>query len=1364
MVGRLYAQGADELERFLQGVRALRMVWMSHMAVLLGTASAAVELNIGGFMRPADQVIDKLDEIGSYSGSGGSGFFDKLTSGALAFGTALIGPMTAGTLGAIELEDAVTGVGASLGTMDPGVLDDLQQMFLDVGSASRYSAVEVANLSDSFAKAGFSADDILGGLAESTVLLSQATGDGLVPATNGMIQVFSIWNEEVVGVENAMTDASKAADIFTVAANQSAGGIQDVIAGLTNAGPALAGVGLSFEESAAAISFFTNYGFSGSEIGTKLSRTLTQLANPTAEAATLLDQLGVSAFDASGAFIGFPALFDQLQAGFAGWSDEAKLAALQTIFGAEAFDLIAIAAETGGDPLRAFEALMGQSGVAAEQSALRMGTVLAKLGELKESFASFLTSLVTGLLPAFHIVLDVANGLVNILSSIPGPIKTIVGALAGLLAGAALITRAVQGWQLLSGILSGFAGETAVAAGTSRGLMGTLLRFIPVFGLLGAGVLAWQSNFLGVRDAMTAFGKGFSQWWKTLGAAGDIDPVSRSLAAIGKGFSFVEKQGGPLAKVAGKLSKGFLSTARVTNAFGEALETVWKNGAVTAGVIAGIPDPLQDTAKSLLVVADGAFDLVRAFQRDGLRGALDALPGEAQQIGRALNDLFGEMLDGASIAAGWVLDVGIPAVTGWVADNASNVWDAITSAANWAWDGLVSLGGWVLDVAVPAVGGWLSATAGNIWGALTTAAGWAWAGLVQLGAWTLSVAAPTVWGWITDAATDTWTYLKAAAGWAWDGLADLGAWTLDVAPPAILILWIAGDEIITALGSVVARLTSWTLNVGLPETYLVGWNIIDAILNKLNATVVTLTDWTMQIDSADVVDLLFDVGGAIADKILENPVQAALAAGAITLLLVGAPVILLGAIGLYVATAFLKAIPDSVLVSAGSLMFSLVGFGVEVIGLISEVTLAVLLRLAEAPIRVGGAIIDLVELGWNVVADVAGGVRDAIFELIPDDLSLPSFDVGVPNIEWPSMDDITSLVPEDLKDFLSNPWKWLMEHFALGADTGQEANVAGTFNLANLPPSSMDVGAIGQLQGIGMLGSAYITLVTQAQNAADALSDVGASADIANFAAANATPSVQGLSDTFSRFDSGAAPVPNRLREFGSAAAQAAPQLLAFRAATEQVIQSLAQVVQGAVQGMNAFRAAITAGVAAAVGALRSGMAQMVATASGYRGTMLSAGVAIGAALGQGIGIGIDSQVGFVASRAAALVTTTINAAKSAAAISSPSRVMRDEVGHMLGLGAAIGVEDMYPRMATAMAGLVMVPEVPHRYTPDVPNRSFATSGGPTIVNNNSPIQVDVTVEGNVTSEEELGDRISIRLMDAITQAKVQRDMALGVR
>jgi len=103
----------------------------------------------------------------------------------------------------------------------------------------------------------------------------------------------------------------------------------------------------------------------------------------------------------------------------------------------------------------------------------------------------------------------------------------------------------------------------------------------------------------------------------------------------------------------------------------------------------------------------------------------------------------------------------------------------------------------------------------------------------------------------------------------------------------------------------------------------------------------------------------------------------------------------------------------------------------------------------------------------------------------------------------------------------------------------------------------------------------------------------------------------------------------------------------------------------------------------------------MVSAVSARRGAMASAGQGIGAALGQGIAAGIRGQIGAVASAAASIVRSAISAARSAGAITSPSRLMRLLVGRELGKGVEVSILDSLRGIEQAARRMVIVPDLP---------------------------------------------------------------------
>lgn len=112
--------------------------------------------------------------------------------------------------------------------------------------------------------------------------------------------------------------------------------------------------------------------------------------------------------------------------------------------------------------------------------------------------------------------------------------------------------------------------------------------------------------------------------------------------------------------------------------------------------------------------------------------------------------------------------------------------------------------------------------------------------------------------------------------------------------------------------------------------------------------------------------------------------------------------------------------------------------------------------------------------------------------------------------------------------------------------------------------------------------------------------------------------------------------------------------------------------------------AAIGAGIGSIIGTVSNAVNGAIAAVMGLVGSAASAG----AALANGIAAGIKGAIGAVISAAVAAVEAAIAAAKAAAGVSSPSKVMRKEVGMQIGAGMALGINDMMSTVMAAMTGL----------------------------------------------------------------------------
>lgn len=119
--------------------------------------------------------------------------------------------------------------------------------------------------------------------------------------------------------------------------------------------------------------------------------------------------------------------------------------------------------------------------------------------------------------------------------------------------------------------------------------------------------------------------------------------------------------------------------------------------------------------------------------------------------------------------------------------------------------------------------------------------------------------------------------------------------------------------------------------------------------------------------------------------------------------------------------------------------------------------------------------------------------------------------------------------------------------------------------------------------------------------------------------------------------------------------------------------------VAGIAQQWHAFWTTIITAVQTAVTGVRNAVTTVITTVKNLFAGLVGAGPGIGSDLLAGIARGIMGAVSSIANAAASAVRRAIDAAKRAAGIGSPSRVMHEEVGVELPAGAAGGIEEGTP-------------------------------------------------------------------------------------
>lgn len=472
------------------------------------------------------------DAAGREGGRAGRWFGDSFssalrTTGIVAAGTA-VGNLAANAMTkAANL--ATSGVSAivtkgldfekTMNTLSgvTGASADVMQRFRDTAKAlgndmtlSNTSAADAAQAMTELAKAGFSVDESITA-AKGTLQLAAAAQVSAGQAAEiqaNALQAFGLKADY----------ASKAADVLSNAANASSAEITDVAFALQAGGSVARQTGVSLEDTAASIALLANNGIKGSDAGTLLKSALLKLSAPSDQASGALQELGVSAFDAQGNFVGMEALFGQLQAASKRMTPEMYAMDTALAFGSDAARLAGVAAKDGAAGFDKMRDAMNQEGSASKLAAAQnqgLPGVIERLKNAAETLAITLFEKIQGPLSS------IGDGLTGFTNKMQDAFENPAVSQAAGNIGAALSTIGTAFGNVLSAV------GPSLVSGLSDAV-NLIVRFKDFLIPLVAGLAAYKTVML----AITIATKAWAAVQALLNIALTANPIGLIIAAI----------------------------------------------------------------------------------------------------------------------------------------------------------------------------------------------------------------------------------------------------------------------------------------------------------------------------------------------------------------------------------------------------------------------------------------------------------------------------------------------------------------------------------------------------------------------------------------------------------------------------------------------------------------------------------------------------------------------------------------------------------------------------------------------------------------------------------------------------------------
>ena len=412
--------------------------------------------------------------------------------------TPLIGVGVAAAKVGGDFEEQMSRVKAISGATGD-TFEQMKQQAIDLGAKTAFSAKESAAGMENLASAGFSAQEIMKAMPGLLDLAAVSGGDVALASENTATALRGF------GLE--ASEAGHVADVFARAAADTNAEVGDMGEALKYVAPVANSMGISLEETAAAIGIMSDAGIKGSQAGTTLRGALSRLARPTKAMQDTMDNLGVSFYDADGKMKPLKTQVELLKKAFEGLTPEQQQNALVTLYGQESLSGMMALIDKGPDSLgKLTKSLKDSDGAADDMARTMQDNMNSSIEQMFGAFESAAIVIQKILAPSIRKVADAISGLVEKFVSAPESTQKLIVAIG-------LIVAAIGPLIFMIGSVIIWINRVKVALA----LMGTSMSgvILPVLGIVAAisaliaiGVLVYKN-----WDKIAAFGK---QVWKNI--------------------------------------------------------------------------------------------------------------------------------------------------------------------------------------------------------------------------------------------------------------------------------------------------------------------------------------------------------------------------------------------------------------------------------------------------------------------------------------------------------------------------------------------------------------------------------------------------------------------------------------------------------------------------------------------------------------------------------------------------------------------------------------------------------------------------------------------------------------------------------
>lgn len=292
---------------------------------------------------------------------------------------------------AADYESAMSNVQAITGATGDD-FKKLTQLGKDLGASTAWSAQECAEAMQYTGMAGWTAQQNIDGL-KGILDLASASGTELARTSDIMTDAISAFGYKA-------SDSAKFADVMTKACTAANVSVDTLGESYKYCGAICGTMGYSIDEVTTSLAVMGNMGIKGSQAGTALKNTISNMAAPTKNMKAAMDDLGISITNQDGSMKSWGDVIKNLQGSFKGLSQDQQAAYAKQLFGKESMaGMLAIINTSTKDYNALADSIKNSGGAANDAAQTQLNNLNGQLTLLKSALEGAAITIGDKLLP-----------------------------------------------------------------------------------------------------------------------------------------------------------------------------------------------------------------------------------------------------------------------------------------------------------------------------------------------------------------------------------------------------------------------------------------------------------------------------------------------------------------------------------------------------------------------------------------------------------------------------------------------------------------------------------------------------------------------------------------------------------------------------------------------------------------------------------------------------------------------------------------------------------------------------------------------------------------------------------------------------